>query len=291
MSISRSQKASQTAQLVAAVRAGHTRHQGGLIFADPCAEHLLGFPWRQIARHRWLFEFFSNRLMARVRHVHTQILLRARLAEEVVLQAATEGASQYLVLGAGLDAFALRHPPGQPPMQIFEADYPATQNRKRTRLKKARWEVPTHLHWVPIDFEVQGLFEVLRDSGWDRTQRSVVSWMGTTYYLSHEAIARTLAQLRQSMPPGSRCVLDHGLDDANLDPTTIMQYAALRDFVASRGEPMSTRFAPTEFESLAALCGFRCRQAWEPSDQRALCPPQLALPFSGFSRVVLLEAN
>lgn len=289
MSISKRQRASRTAELVAAVRAGHTLHQGGALFADPLAVRLLGFPWRQIACSPWLYRWVSERVMARVRPVHTQILLRANICQQVVSQAFGDGATQYLIMGAGLDSFAYEQAAAWPDVCVYEADHPASQTLKKNRLKRAHIEIPAQLRWVPIDFERDALVQSLSAAGWQRNQKSVVAWMGTTYYLSQDAIAKSLRQLHTMMPSGSRIVLDHGLNDAFIDVDARRQYANMRQFVAQRGEPMVTRFAPDEFESLAQRCGYRMTQVWSPKAQRRLMPATLDLPFGGYSQVAVIE--
>ncbi len=46
------------------------------------------------------------------------------------------GVKQYVILGAGLDTFCFRHPELNDNLEIFEVDYPATQDFKKIRLAK-----------------------------------------------------------------------------------------------------------------------------------------------------------
>jgi O-methyltransferase involved in polyketide biosynthesis len=52
----------------------------------------------------------------------------------------TCGMRQVVVLGAGLDTFALRNPYAGLGVRVFEVDYPATQVWKRDRIKAAGLE-------------------------------------------------------------------------------------------------------------------------------------------------------
>ena len=48
------------------------------------------------------------------------IVGRARLTEDLVAQAASRGVDQYVILGAGLDTYAQRHPEAGSTMTVFE---------------------------------------------------------------------------------------------------------------------------------------------------------------------------
>ena len=79
-------------------------------------------------------------------------LARARYTEDCLKEAVKQGVQQYVILGAGLDTFAYRHPDILGNLQVFEVDHPATQEFKRRRLSEVGWVKPEHLHFVPMDF-------------------------------------------------------------------------------------------------------------------------------------------
>ncbi|MEY4977175.1 MAG: hypothetical protein RIQ97_2370 [Pseudomonadota bacterium] len=282
------QARSQTAELVAAVRAGHTRHDGGLIFSDPIAESLLGFPWTTVVRHRWLYRWVSRVLLGKVRASHWQILWRARRAEEQIERAWRSGVRQYLVLGAGLDSFAWRQAQTLPGLRVFEVDHPLTQAFKRDRILAAGLSMPEALRLVPLDLEHDPLHRLAERCDWHPRQRGIVAWMGTTYYLQPDTIARTLSDLRDVMAPGSQLLLDHGLDDASIDAPTQVVYARLRDFVAQRGEPMMSRFSDADMTAMAEQAGWQVAQRWSMRDEPPGIWPEEALPLRDYSRLVLL---
>ncbi len=282
------QARSQTAELVAAVRAGHTRHDGGLIFSDPIAESLLGFPWTTVVRHRWLYRWVSRVLLGKVRASHWQILWRARRAEEQIERAWRSGVRQYLVLGAGLDSFAWRQAQTLPGLRVFEVDHPLTQAFKRDRILAAGLSMPEALRLVPLDLEHDPLHRLAERCDWHPRQRGIVAWMGTTYYLQPDTIARTLSDLRDVMAPGSQLLLDHGLDDASIDAPTQVVYARLRDFVAQRGEPMMSRFSDADMTAMAEQAGWQVAQRWSMREESPGIWPEEALPLRDYSRLVLL---
>ena len=62
------------------------------------------------------------------------VAVRHRFAEDVVAAAVARGVRQVVVLGAGLDTFAYRHP--HEGLRVYEVDFPATGAWKRERLRR-----------------------------------------------------------------------------------------------------------------------------------------------------------
>src|SRR5712691_668098 len=89
------------------------------------------------------------------------IVARARFAEDLVVEQAGRGVSQYVILGAGLDTFAQRRPTIASRLRVFEVDQPGPQAWKRQRLIELGFDIPDWLRLVPVDFEADG-------SWWER---------------------------------------------------------------------------------------------------------------------------
>jgi methyltransferase (TIGR00027 family) len=87
------------------------------------------------------------------------MVARSRYAEDHLAEAVAQGVTQYVVLGAGLDTFAYRNPHSH--LNVFEVDFPATQQWKRDLLARAAIEIPPSLTFVPVDFERQTLTDGL----------------------------------------------------------------------------------------------------------------------------------
>jgi methyltransferase (TIGR00027 family) len=98
--------------------------------------------------------------------------LRNRYAEDELAQAVQEGTSQYVILGAGLDSFASRHPELMRKLAVYEVDHPASQVWKRDRLAQLALEIPAGLHFVPSDFERETLAEALERGGFSYSAKS-----------------------------------------------------------------------------------------------------------------------
>jgi methyltransferase (TIGR00027 family) len=177
-------KPSQTALATAFHRAAHQVVEQGRIFADPLALRILGADAPTIARQAG--ENPSGRRM------RLFIAVRTRFAEDALAAAFEGSVRQLVVLGAGLDTYAYRHPFGDR-LPVFEVDHPATQAGKRQRLRDAAIPLPSSLTFVPVDFEHEALAERLAMAGFDRTQQTFFFWLGVVPYLNRDVLWSTLA--------------------------------------------------------------------------------------------------
>ncbi len=67
-------------------------------------------------------------------HFRASIVARARFIEDLVVEQASDGVGQYVILGAGLDTFAQRRPEIASHLFVFEVEQPGPQAWKRQRL-------------------------------------------------------------------------------------------------------------------------------------------------------------
>ena len=107
-------------------------------------------------------------------------------------RAVDRGVRQIVILGAGLDTFALRNPHGALDIRIYEVDHPATQAWKRQRLAEAQIALPPWLTFVPVDFERDDVGEKLAAAGFQQNTPAFFTWLGVVPYLTQDAIGRTL---------------------------------------------------------------------------------------------------
>ena len=253
---SQAHRASRTANLAACVRAYHCRWHASPIFADTYAFDMISGFWRAIARHRLSSWITVHTVFRAFRPIHTEIVLRSRYAEDRLMDAVGAGVVQYVILGAGLDTFSMRQDARSEGLRIFELDHPATQEMKRERVLEVYGRIPANLVFVPIDFETDRLDKALVRAGFDPLTPSFFSWLGTTYYLSKDAIRETLERVSGIFARGSRIVLDYKLD-RDLVPEESLAFADKLDrFVARRGEPMLSTFTPEELKDLMSGFGF-----------------------------------
>lgn len=193
---------SHTAWLAAVARARHQLLDGGVVFADPLAVRILGPV--QAAALAADPEAGQGRISRRLRG---PLAARSRIAEDTVAEAVSRGASQCVLLGAGLDTFALRNPwPDR--LRVFEVDHPATQAWKRRLMADMSLATAGRTTWVPVDFERQDAFDALSAAGWRADQATAVVWLGVTVYLTPERVAHSLRRMGQALSPGSVLIFD-----------------------------------------------------------------------------------
>ena len=137
------------------------------------------------------------------RPFRASIVARARFIEDLVVEQAARGVSQYVILGAGLDSFVQRRPEMASRVTVFEVDPPAPQAGQR-RLVELGFGVPDWLRFVPVDFEAkQSWRAALVGAGFDAGKPAVVVSTGVSMYLTHEANAAALREVA-SLAPGRR---------------------------------------------------------------------------------------
>ncbi len=217
-------RASWTARGAAYLRAYHYAHDTPRVFEDFLAGTLITAEEREILENSWLTSLARLRpelasatdrgaaVAQAWRHMSNlavpEVIGRARYNEDKLSDAISNGISQYVIVGAGLDTFALRRPDLRNLLRVFELDHPVTQVLKRGRLVQAALALPSNLHFCPTDFERESVASALSRSSYDPVIRTFFSWPGVTMYLTREAISNTLKSIRTMAAPGSEIVMD-----------------------------------------------------------------------------------
>jgi methyltransferase (TIGR00027 family) len=235
---------SRTAVGAAAHRAAHQISEAGRIFKDPFAAILLDEKGRAL-----IDEYSSDRSQ---RPMRLFMAARSRFAEDALASAFSRGVRQAVILGAGLDTFALRNP--HDGLNVFEVDHPATQVWKRDRFKQAGLTVPGSLTFTPVDFESQSLADCLPSAGFRSDLPAFFLWLGVTIYLTQDAIAAALDFI--ASVPGSEVVFDYSEPLENYPPERRAKVAAVAARAAAIGEPWLSRFDPAELSGDLRLKGF-----------------------------------
>ncbi len=120
------------------------------------------------------------------------------------MECARKGVGQYVILGAGLDAFAQRRPEISPRLVVFEVDQPGPQDWKRQRLIELGLGIPEWLRLVPVDFEAgDAWWHKLAASGFNAGKPAVVASTGVK--LPHQGCNRGHAASGRDARPGSTC--------------------------------------------------------------------------------------
>lgn len=231
---------SRTAYRVALRRAAHQVFDDPVVFRDPVALHIVGVTSSRLEQHELRA---PNRPYSR--SMRAFVVARSCLAEDALRTAVAEGATQYVLLGAGLDTFAYRNPYAT--VRVFEVDHPATQAWKLELLKDHGIPVPETGRYVPVNFERDRLLEQLVGAGFDPTAGTVFAWLGVVPYLTTAAMRSTLDVLG-SLPGDLRLVLDYSLPRSMLPPNEQLALDSLSSRVAQAGEPFLQFFSPETIE-------------------------------------------
>ncbi|MCL6467267.1 MAG: class I SAM-dependent methyltransferase, partial [Ralstonia sp.] len=194
------------------------------------------------------------------RPFRASIVARARFIEDLVIEHAGRGLSQYVILGAGLDSFAQRRPDVASRMTVFEVDQPGPQAWKRQRLADVGLGVPDWLRFVPVDFEARESWQdALVAAGFDASRPAIVVSTGVSMYLSKEANAATLRQVA-SLAPGSMLAMTFLLPLEMADPDVRPGLEMAEKGARASGTPFISFFTPPEMLALARENGFRDAQ-------------------------------
>ena len=238
---------SRTALMVARQRAAHQVLDHGSIFYDPFAMKILQEDENDIV------QFANAHPVASIGRLFTAA--RSRIAEDRLSKAVESGIQQIVILGAGLDTFALRNPHRAPEIRIYEVDHPATQAWKRQRLAESEIALPPSLIFVPVNFEQNDSREMLVAAGFQQNAPAFFTWLGVVPYLTQHAIGRTLDFI--SSIQNAEVVFDY------MEPPDAFS-EELRPFEKQRTEQLKkidersvSRFDPAGIAAILSEHGFR----------------------------------
>ena len=237
---------SRTALMVARQRAAHQVLDHGSILDDPFAMKILG------EDEKGVLQFANQNPLGSIGRLFTTA--RSRIAEDALSRAVAGGVRQVVILGAGLDTFALRNPHVARQIRMYEVDHPATQAWKCQRMAEAHIAIPPWLTFVPVDFERDDVGEKLVASGFQQNSPAFFTWLGVVPYLTQDAIGRTLDFM--SSVEKSEVVFDY------MEPPEASS-DALRRFETERTEQLkkmdehsASRFEPAGIAVILRSHGF-----------------------------------
>jgi methyltransferase (TIGR00027 family) len=194
------------------------------------------------------------------------IVARARFIDDLMCARVVDGVEQYVVLGAGLDTFAQRHPELTDTLRIYEVDQPGTQAWKRRRLIEEGYPLHKGLRLVPVDFETgQSWWEALLANGFDAARTAVVSSTGVSMYLTREATETTLRQVA-ALAPGSEFAMTFMLPLDLVDPAERPMQANVEQAARGSGTPFLSHYAPDEMVEMCRAAGFSAVRHVGPQD-------------------------
>jgi methyltransferase (TIGR00027 family) len=194
------------------------------------------------------------------------MIIRTRFIDEALARAIDDGATQVLILGAGLDSHAYRCRELLSGARIFELDRPATLEYKRGRVDEALGAPPENLTYVPLDLE-EAIPTTLTRHGYDLSRPTFILMEGVSMYLPEEALQSTL-RFVASHPPGSSLVFDFAtramvdgiqrIDRATLPPAARASMERFLDMI--RDEPWLSGIPLDEEKAYLANVGLELRE-------------------------------
>jgi methyltransferase (TIGR00027 family) len=241
------QIASRTALATAYLRAAHQILDAGpLILNDPVALILLG----PEAENR-IRDAVDRYMTPEAKALRSHVVLRSRYAEDRLESSIERGVSQYIIVGAGFDTFAIRQPAWAAHLRIIQVDHPDTQHLKRTKISDAGIAVPGNVVFAGINFEKESLEEGLIRNGVRSDETTFFSWLGVTMYLTEPAIDSTLKCMAKH-PSGSEAVITFRQQPSARSSAS----SQIADFVSEAGEPFMSYFTPENFRAKLLEAGF-----------------------------------
>jgi len=234
------------------------RPVGQRLLTDPVAKDLVRRPlyrlWARSPRTARMALWALDRI---VPGAPGHVMYRCRHADDAIERVTAAGVSQIVLLGAGFDTSAFRL---AVPATFFEVDVPSTQGTKRERLAATRHTPLSEVVYVPCRLGTENLAERLREAGFRPTEPALVVWLGVMMYLPLDAVAATVADLRDLSVAGSELMVDY-IDVAVLDRTSGNRRAELvQPLVARLGEPIHTGFRAASLRDFLSGYGFAVRE-------------------------------
>src|SRR5580658_445350 len=222
-------KASRSAMGSALLRAAHVREdRPPWILDDILAARLLDEEETaelEVSMAGWAPEV---RQALRLSHA-----VRARLAEDVAIDGLAAGRRDYVLLGAGLDTFAWRHPRARE-FTVWEVDHPSTQAWKQTALRRpgtVALAEPAYVRFVPADLAAVAVEDL------KLPELATWNWLGVTMYLE---------------PRATQAVL-HAIAAASPGTTLVVNFLRA---AAAASEPVVATYTQDQAENLLYAAGF-----------------------------------
>lgn len=273
-------ESSLTSLISAFGRAHHSMYDTPKIFDDFVAKDLITDKEYSDIRENMIkgIQFF-NKEIARKFQEHpdeilkwiTQVqlsptpLARAAYCENVLLHELLLGVKQYVILGSGLDTFCFRHPELKEILEIFEVDYPATQDLKKERLADANYQIPENLHFVPLDFTKEFTIQTLVEEGFILNKKTFFSLLGVSYYLTKEENANLFQKLFTKLPSGSSIIFDYADNKLFEEKGMSNRVQNMVQMASAGGEPMKSCFSYYEMEKMLENSGLLIYEHLSPS--------------------------
>ena len=261
------------------------------LFARPLCGRFLGallslFALRPV--REWAF----RRTEQRAPGVLGVLLCRFAYLDDVLRDALADGVRSVVILGAGLDSRAYRVR-GAEEARVIEVDHPSVQEVKKTRLRRHLGHLPSHVRFVPLDFETQDLATELAAADFDPTARTLFLCEGVSQYISREALHDMLRFVGRSAP-GSRVAFSYVLKRFIDDRSAFPELSEVWDSVCGGDDPLwKSGLHPGDVADILSGFSLRIREEVGASEHvaRYLEPRGRSLGVCEIERIVLAEVR
>ena len=183
------------------------------------------------------------------------IAARSRYVKDELAAAMARGATQYVVLGVGVDTFDYCGADSR--LRTFVVDYPDAHSGEVA--------FPASVTFVPTDFERQPLGSALGNAGFADAEISFFSWLGVTPYPTAEAALAALSFIG-SRPEGSSVVFDYAVERSSHDSVWRMAMDAFASRFARAGEPSRLFLDSRALNVMLRAAGFQEIEDLGPAD-------------------------
>ena len=245
---------SWTAEAIAFTRAIHHLYESPAVFEDDVAIDLLSPAARCLCRSEFLYKRLIEPAFAGMRPMIFHSFSCQRYTEDQ-LTLTRRRRKQYVILGAGLDSFALRRQKRGAALRVFEVDQPESQEVKQRRIARSRHATPGNLEFVAVNFEVESVLDGLARSSFDFGQPAFCAWLGTVPYLTEDAVFATLDAIA-ALKPGSELVLNYLAPDESLSAPDREFMRSLEWKLRLGSAPLRCQFAPDTIATKVSELGF-----------------------------------
>ena len=271
---------SRTAEGMALLRAVEQHFpRGNRIIDDPYSLKYLQYPvFKLIARSKVISRLFIRFVNYWAPGALEFLTARARVCDDEARAMARDRLDQLVLLGAGFDTMALRLKDTLAQTVVYEVDHPATQDVKRncaTIAARITGVLPKATY-VAVDFERDDFSIKLREAGptaglaFDPSRRSLIVWVGVSYYLTRQAVERTFGQIASISPRGSRLIFDYMIEDVIDGTSSDGEALAKARLVARIGEPWLYGIAPERVLEYLASFGFQLIKDYDADELRKM---------------------
>jgi methyltransferase (TIGR00027 family) len=194
-----------------------------------------------------------------------QVLGRSAYVEKKLETFASSGSAQYVILGAGLDSYALRKKTSSG-VKVFEIDRRETQDFKKKQIIRINGTLPSDTECISADLSLEKLSAALQRSSFDRNVPAFFSAQGLLMYLAPEEIANLFCEIASVSMPGSLVSFDYFDEETHNPEKSSEAFRAWLDQGKLTGELFKSCFSIDELRGIADTNGFRIEEHLEPED-------------------------